>query len=129
MFQLLLLLALVVPAIFFLVTQERTLRIIQPSNRFMSPGMVWLQMIPVFGLAWQFIVVRRISFSISKEMQFVGDDSILGISSTAVDQVNRRPTLAIGMAYCILITIGFLLNLFRRFAPDLQKWSAHCLVY
>jgi len=117
MFQILLLLGFIIPAIFFLITQERTLLAIQPANRLMGPGMVWLQLIPGFGLVWQFVVVRKISFSISKEMEFVKDDSILGISAQTVGKQNKRPTLAIGIIYCSLISIGIVLNLSRRFAP------------
>lgn len=36
----------VVVAILFLLTQHNTLKAIQPQNRAMSPGEVWLQLIP-----------------------------------------------------------------------------------
>ena len=46
--------------IFFLIAQQNTLKSIKPHNRKMQPGEVWLQLIPVFNLIWQFIVVGRI---------------------------------------------------------------------
>jgi len=68
MFQIALLLALAIPAILFLVPQQRILQVIGPENREMSPGPVWLQLIPFFCLVWQFFVVVRISHSVSKEL-------------------------------------------------------------
>ena len=120
MYQILILLPFASLAILVLVTQDKTLRLIQSANRLMSPGMVWLQVIPLFGLVWQFVVVRNTSISISKEMASAKDDSILGISSEALDQLNQRPTFAIGMAYCTLFTIGVVLSFFKSEVPTLR---------
>ncbi|SRR5215203_1959020 len=57
-----------IPAIFFLLTQQNTLKAIQPHNRAMSPGQVWLQLIPIFGMIWQFFVVSKISDSLRREL-------------------------------------------------------------
>jgi hypothetical protein len=93
--------------IFFLVAQQNTLKAIQFENRFMRPGEVWLQLIPLFGLVWQFIVVNRISDSIRREFQSWQNDSILGISEgEAITILNSRPTYDIGIAYCILSCCG-----------------------
>ena len=101
--QLVLFLAFLIPPILFLVTQQNTLRAIQPQNRLMSPGEVWLQMIPLFGMVWQFIVVTRISGSLKREFESWKNDSILGLpEAEAVQMLNRRPTYEIGIAYCIL---------------------------
>ena len=93
-----------IPMIFFLLTQQNTLKSIQPANRLMEPGLVWLQLIPLFGLVWQFIVVSRISDSIRNEFNsWQTDDSILGYSdSESMRLAYRRPTYDIGLAYCIL---------------------------
>src|ERR1700722_9178980 len=45
----------------FIWTQQRVLQAVQPQNRLMRPGRVWLQLIPVFGFFWQFVVVLRIA--------------------------------------------------------------------
>jgi hypothetical protein len=46
-----------VALILFLIAQQNTLEAIQPQNRKMQPGEMWLQLIPLFNLIWQFIVV------------------------------------------------------------------------
>ncbi len=43
----LLLLAFLIPAILFFLSQQRILQVISPENREMSPGSVWFQIIPV----------------------------------------------------------------------------------
>ena len=94
-----------IPTIFFLITQQNTLKSIQPANRLMEPGLVWLQLIPLFGMVWQFIVVTRVSDSLRKEFSsWQNDDSILGFSdSQAMQLARQRPTYEIGIAYCILL--------------------------
>jgi hypothetical protein len=112
--QILLLLALLIPAILFLLSQQNTLKTIKKENRLLHPGLVWLQLIPLFGQAWQFFVVTRIADSIRKELSSLQDDSILGFSDTAaVEQHEKRPTFAIGTAYCALYTTGIFTNLFQ----------------
>ena len=93
-----------IPTIFFYLTQQNTLKAIQPANRLMEPGMVWLQLIPLFGMVWQFIVVDRISDSIKKEFRsWQNDSSILGYDdSESMQLAYRRPTYDIGLTYCIL---------------------------
>lgn len=73
--------------------------------------MVWLQLIPLIGLIWQFFVVTKIADSISKELETTKDDSILGISNTAIDALDKRPTFAIGITYCILSTASIIWNM------------------
>jgi hypothetical protein len=41
---------LILPTVFFLLTQQRALSKCSPINRIMSPGLVWLQIIPFFQL-------------------------------------------------------------------------------
>jgi hypothetical protein len=94
-----------IPMIFFLLTQQNTLKAIHPSNRTMNPGEVWLQLIPLFGLVWQFIVVSRISDSIRRELNnnqtaFSFEDSSVPASDSTYS--SARPTYDIGMAYCVL---------------------------
>ena len=68
-------LILLIPLIFFLVTQQNTLEAIQPENRTISPGEVWLQLIPLFNFVWCFIVVNRVSESINREFSFTASFS------------------------------------------------------
>jgi len=108
--QLVLLGVFLIIAILFLLTEQNTLRTIKNENRRIRPGQVWLQMIPIFGQIWQFIVVVRIAGSIRNEVASWENDSILGIEAAAIAQGNKRPTQAIGIAYCTLIVIGVGLN-------------------
>lgn len=117
--QLILLLMFLVPAILFFLTQQNTLRAIYPENRELHPGLVWLQLIPIFNYYWTFVVVTRIADSISKQNVTLQDDSILGVGGfDATDAVGKRPTYKIGMAYCILYVMMPLLiivaNLFMK---------------
>ncbi len=110
MFQIALLLVFVIPAILFFLSQQKTLQVISPENREMSPGSVWLQLIPVFGMIWQFIVVIRIAHSISKEMVSKIGESILDNSQVQLKGTDESPTYTIGIAYCILTTLGVIIN-------------------
>ncbi|HET6996801.1 MAG TPA: hypothetical protein VFI06_17530 [Chitinophagaceae bacterium] len=93
-----------VPFILFLVTQQNTLKIIQPQNRTMQPGEVWLQLIPLFGLVWQFIVVSKISESIRREL---ASENTFSFEQQNNPYANNsygqpKPTYGIGIAYCVL---------------------------
>lgn len=117
--QLILLAAILVPAIFFLLTEANTLKLISPENRLMRPGQVWLQLIPLFGQIWQFVVVTRIAGSIQKQWQAGDEDSILGISAeAAADTGKRKPTMGIGMAYCQLSVGSILCNYIFKARED-----------
>lgn len=92
--------------ILFLVSQQNILKAIKLENRTMSPGMVWLQLIPVFNLVWQFMVVIKISESIRNEMttrtfSFESPDKEVYIEEA-------KPTFGIGIACCILLCLSFL---------------------
>jgi hypothetical protein len=105
-------------AILFLLTQQNTLKAIQRDNRLMNPGLVWLELIPVFGQCWQFLVAARIAGSIRKELEFRQEDTILGLSEdSAIGLEGRRPTYVIGITYCTLNVIGIFLNLFMTIGP------------
>lgn len=109
------------PPILFMLTQHRTLSAVRKEYRELRPGLVWLQLIPVFNLYWMFVVVTRIADSISKEVVARQDDSILGVPNfDAVDAVSKRPTYKIGMTYCVLFlslpVLGVLLNFIAGFS-------------
>ena len=116
MLQIGLLLAFVIPAILFFLAQQRTLQVISPENREMSPGSVWLQLIPAFGIVWQFFVVIRIAHSVSKEMVSKMGESILDNSQTQMKGADESPTYNIGIAYCILTTLGVIINYSTRYS-------------
>ena len=58
---------LLVPTIFFLLALQDALTLCAPPNRKMSPGQVWLLLIPIFSLGWNFVVVNALSDSLHKE--------------------------------------------------------------
>jgi hypothetical protein len=117
--QIILLLVFVVIAVLFLLTQQNTLKAVKPENRLMQPGLVWLQLIPLFGQIWQFWVVIRIAGSIRKEIEFQEGDSILGSSDPrVVERLSKLPTQAVGIVYCISSTIGLGMNWFLTVTPD-----------
>ena len=98
-----------VPMILFLLTQQNILKAIRPDNRRIQPGEVWLQLIPLFNIVWQFIVVSRISESIRNEINGRAADSFLGAANPIfANDVEPRPTYSIGLAYCILGLCGII---------------------
>lgn len=103
--QLLLLAFFLALAIFFLLTQVRTLDLIRPENRRMTPGQVWLQLIPLFGLFYQFTVIARLSDSIRNELNSPTGDSIFAEETIPS---NHRPTYSVGISYAILFCISII---------------------
>lgn len=81
-----------IPLIFYLLTLQNTLNEVTDENRKMQPGQVWLALIPLFGIVWQFIIVNNLADSLKAEFALrninVGED---------------RPGISIGLTYCILI--------------------------
>jgi hypothetical protein len=84
-------------AILYLLTLQNTLNAISPENRQMPPGQVWLMLIPLFGMVWQFIMVNRIADSLKAEFQKRG-----------IHSDEERPGFGIGLTYCILNCCGII---------------------
>jgi hypothetical protein len=88
----LLLVALIlIPKIFYLITLQSTLKAISEENRKMPSNNVWLQLIPLFGLVWHFIIVKKMADSISAEAN---------LKNIKIDE--QKPAYNIGLAMCIL---------------------------
>ena len=97
----------IIPMIFFLVAQQDLLKAIKPENRTIQPNEVWLQLIPVFNLYWQFVVVDRIADAIRNELVDRHPVSFGATSNSAFPIItDERPTHDLGRAYCILGLIG-----------------------
>lgn len=79
-----------IPAILYLITVRNTLRAISPQNRFMEPGQVWISLIPVVNIVWQFMQVEKLANSINSELVRRGTPP------------SKKPTYSISMAFCIL---------------------------
>jgi len=78
----------------YLLTLQRAMSRCSPRNRTMSPGLVWLQLIPVFGLYWHFKNVTELSRSLANEYHARG---------ATVDE----PHLALGYAMGLCLIIGY----------------------
>ena len=109
---------LLLPVIFFLLTQQNTLKVIRRENRKLSPGLVWLQLIPIFNFYWMFVVVTRIADSLDRENRSLLDDSILGVPDPdAAGDPGKRPTYRIGMTWCALyLLFPLLIIVFNLFS-------------
>lgn len=86
-----------IPYIFYLLTLSRTLKQVAPHNQRMTPGEVWLVLIPLFGLVWHFFVVGRIADSLAAEFRQRG---------ILIDE--ERPGYKAGLWMLILPLIGFI---------------------
>jgi len=80
----------IIPAIFFLLTLQNALTKCPPGSRTMEPGMVWLLLIPIFHLIWQFFVVMALGKSLGNEFRRRG-----------IPCLEPLPGQSIGMAMCI----------------------------
>jgi hypothetical protein len=60
---------LLVPTIFYLLTLQKALNRCSPECRAMNPGLVWLMLVPLFNLVWQFLVVLNVAKSLAAEFQ------------------------------------------------------------
>jgi hypothetical protein len=61
-----------VPAIFFFLNLQNLLSRVSPANQGMSPGLVWLNFIPVFNLGWFIYTVIKVKDSVSAEFRSRG---------------------------------------------------------
>lgn len=58
--------------IFYLLMVQRAIGRCTPVNQAMSPGLVWLSMIPVFCLVWDFFIVINVAKSLGAEFRSRG---------------------------------------------------------
>jgi hypothetical protein len=80
----------IVIGIFYCLTLQKALNRCAPQNRAMSPGLVWLYLIPIFSLVWHFFIVINMAKSLHAEFVYRG----------IVEEPN--PGYGIGLATCIL---------------------------
>jgi hypothetical protein len=62
----------IIPTFFFLLNLRDLLSQVREGNRAMEPGRVWLNFIPVFGLAWFIYTVTRVRDSLQAEFRSRG---------------------------------------------------------
>src|SRR5580700_10210960 len=85
------------PAIFYLLTLQTALERCSAEARTTSPGMVWLMLIPLFNLIWNFILVGDVSRSLRNEFNRRGTQGL-----------EADPGKSIGLAMCILAPCGII---------------------
>ena len=95
------------PGIFYLLTLQRALQRCAPDARTLTPGLVWLLLVPVFALVWHFIVVKEVSKSLHNEF-----------ARRNTPNIEPEPGKGIGLAMCILLatTLIPLLGIFSGLA-------------
>lgn len=86
-----------IPAIFFLLTLQNTLKEISVENRKMPPSNVWLMLIPFFNIVWQFIMVDKIAQSIGAECERLH-----------IAVATYKPTYTNGLAWNICNCLSFI---------------------
>lgn len=79
------------PKIFYLITLQNAMNAVRPEFRKMPSGQVWLELIPLFGLVWQFFNVIHVSDSLKREFEARG-----------IRPAEERPGYSIGITFCIL---------------------------
>lgn len=85
--------------VLFLLNLMRLLEAVHPQNRAMSPGLVWLNLIPVWSLGWMIYTVIKIRDSVRNE-----NAARWGVS---VDEGN---THTVGLVYSILAAAAFVFS-------------------
>jgi hypothetical protein len=86
----------IVVGVFYLLTVQKALSRCSPQNRTLSPGLVWLMLIPAFGLIWHFFIVINVAKSLHAEF----------VMRNMVEEPS--PGQGIGLAACILMVIVFI---------------------
>ncbi|MGH8372186.1 MAG: hypothetical protein ACRETO_05590 [Gammaproteobacteria bacterium] len=97
-------------AILYLITLFNVLNAVAPANRKLEPGLVFLLLIPLFNLVWNFIVIGKLRDSLQAEY-------------TARDLQGDGFGYGVGLAMCILVACGIIpiLNLLTGI-PALICW-------
>ena len=81
----------IIPQIFYLITLQKTIKEVSIENRQIQPNQVWLALIPLFGLIWQFLMVNRIALSLQAEFK-----------KRNINTKDEKPGYFIGLSYCSL---------------------------
>lgn len=79
--------------VMYLLTLQNTLKAIRPQNRSIIPTSVWLMLIPVFNFVWNFILAKKIAFSLEKEFTEIGQ------------QMDARPLYNLGVFSSVMYIV------------------------
>ena len=87
---------LLAPFIIYLLTLQRALAQCHQNRQAMTPGMVYLLFIPLFGAIWHFFVVDAVGTSLQAE------------SAARGRPLPQKPGHAIGITTCVLMVCGII---------------------
>jgi len=76
--------------VFFLIHLQKLLNKCSLNNREMEPGMVWLNLIPLFNLGWIFYTIFKVTDSLKAEFK-----------ERNIEPEDPEFSHPIGLAYCI----------------------------
>lgn len=91
-----LIISIIIARIFYILTLRKALLQCSIENRAMSPGLVWLLLIPIFNFIWNFIVVINIANSLHAEFKKRGITT------------DPYPGKNIGLAYSIMEALAII---------------------
>lgn len=100
-----------IPSIFFLLTLQKALTRVATERRTMNPPMVWLSLIPLFNVIWNFFVVNALAKSLDAEL------TARNIPHEAEPGKTMGLIWAGLTAACVIPGLGFLLGI-----PVLVIW-------
>ncbi len=89
-------------AIFYILTLSRALGKCRPSAKTMEPGMLWLLLIPLFNLIWNFFVVLALAKSLGNEFR---------LRNIPNQESEPGKTIGMAMAVCGACSIIPLVNI------------------
>jgi hypothetical protein len=104
-----------IPLILYLLALQNALKKCAPSSRTMAPGKVWLTLVPVLGMVWQFIVVLDVAKSLENEFERFG---------IPCPEATPGQTIGLAMCVCNCCTVIPLLGRLAGLA-SLALWIAH----
>lgn len=81
--------------ILYITSLSRALSKCSESSRTMQPGMVWLLLVPLVGLVWQFFVVIGLADSLGNEFR-----------AREVPNADPKPGKSVGIAMCVCAACG-----------------------
>lgn len=90
-------LLIILPVVYYLLMLQGVLKEISHENRKMPPEQVWLSLIPLFGIIWQYFIVIRLADSLALEFK-----------KRNIWTEEKRPGYNIGIVYCILLSAGII---------------------
>lgn len=114
--------------ILWLLHMSKALDNVSQDFRTMQPGAVWLTMIPLFGLVWQYMVVNAVAHGLVKEFNSRGlitseakPGSGIGQTGCILICCSIIPIVGYGFGIIGLIFIVFHLMRIREYISELEK--------